>query len=404
VRRQSISTGQGAATRRCRSHCLHLSALFVYDPTMTNKSQTPQTPSSDNKKAVKSKLSQGDIPMYKLAEALRIPEALRDNYGLKAATPLDVGIAIGIQPTSGKFRSLTGSAIAYGLTTGGYNAAEIGLTDLGRRAVAPTVEGDADTAKREAFEKPKVIREFIDRYDGQRLPDKQIVRNVLQQMGVPFDQTDRAYEMLTTGMADLGYIKEAGGARFVQRPKRGSAMPIEAATVAEPEMAVEINGAAPDVVTAPPQPANARPNAIFLGHGKNTRPLEQLVTILDEYGIQHKEAVAEPNAGRPIPVKVAETMRECGAAVLIFTADERYRDANGNELLRPSDNVVYELGAASMLYDNRIIIFKEEGVELASNFVSIGHITFEKDKLSEKGIELFRELVKFKVISVSVGG
>jgi hypothetical protein len=64
---------------------------------------------------------------------------------------------------------------------------------------------------------------------------------------------------------------------------------------------------------------------------------------------------------------------------------------------------VHELGAASVLYDNRIIIFKEEGLTLASNFSGIGYISFPKDKLSDKGIELFRELVNFKIVSISVG-
>ena len=69
----------------------------------------------------------------------------------------------------------------------------------------------------------------------------------------------------------------------------------------------------------------------------------------------------------------------------------------------PSDNVVHELGAASVLYDNRIVIFKEAGVSLASNFSSIGYIEFEKDKLGDKGIDLFRELVSFKIVNITIG-
>lgn len=88
---------------------------------------------------------------------------------------------------------------------------------------------------------------------------------------------------------------------------------------------------------------------------------------------------------------------------MIFTADEQFFDADRQEVWRPSENVVHELGASSVLYENRIIIFKEQGVDLASNFSSIGYISFEKDKLSDKGIELFRELVKFKIVNITVG-
>src|SRR5207237_1342275 len=134
-----------------------------------------------------------------------------------------------------------------------------------------------------------------------------------------------------------------------------------------------------------------RPNAIFVGHGKNKKPLEQLKATLDQLGIPHKEAIAEANRGRPIPQKVKETMEECGAAILIFSADEQLFDADQNPVWKPSENVVHELGAASIMYENRIIIFKEEGVTLATNFSSIGYISFEKDKLDAKVNDLLRE-------------
>jgi predicted nucleotide-binding protein len=149
------------------------------------------------------------------------------------------------------------------------------------------------------------------------------------------------------------------------------------------EGAAPPNGGAPQ---APPTPA--RPCAIFLGHGKSKKPLDQLIKTLDQYGIPHKQAVEEANRGRPISQKVAETMRECGAAILIFSADEKFTDEDGDEIWRPSENVVNELGAASVLYDNRIIIFKESSVTLATNYRDIGYIEFEKDALDAKVNEL----------------
>lgn len=39
------------------------------------------------------------------------------------------------------------------------------MTDLGRRIVAPTVEGDDIAATREALMRQRVVREFLERYD-----------------------------------------------------------------------------------------------------------------------------------------------------------------------------------------------------------------------------------------------
>ncbi|MGB7130588.1 MAG: TIR domain-containing protein, partial [Candidatus Sulfotelmatobacter sp.] len=121
-----------------------------------------------------------------------------------------------------------------------------------------------------------------------------------------------------------------------------------------------------------------------------------------EYRLPFKVAEAEANRGRPISQKVAETMHECGAAILIFTADEEFKDKDGNTIHRPSENVIHELGAASVLYGSRIIIFRDSRVQLPTNFRDIGYITFEPNQLAAKVNELFRELIGFGLIRISV--
>ena len=132
--------------------------------------------------------------------------------------------------------------------------------------------------------------------------------------------------------------------------------------------------------------------------------MEQLKEILTQLGIPFKAVQEEANAGRPISAKVADTLNSCGAAILIFSADEEFKDVEGNTLWRPRENVIHELGAASVLYGNRIIVFKEATVNLASNFKDIGYISFEKDQLSAKMPELLKELVAFGLVKLTVGG
>lgn len=133
-------------------------------------------------------------------------------------------------------------------------------------------------------------------------------------------------------------------------------------------------------------------NQIFVVHGKNSKPVEQLKVILNKFKIPYKIAIDEPHKGRPISKKVADLMHECTSAIIIFTADEKYQDEKGTEIWRPSDNAVYELGAASILYD-RIVILKEKGVTLSSDFSDIGYITFEKDQVEAISMDLIMEFV-----------
>src|SRR5438067_732381 len=111
-------------------------------------------------------LSQGDVPGLPVEKAIRVAVAIGENYGYKPVTPLQLAKALEQQPTSGSFRTLTGASIAYGLTEGGYNAQTISITPLGLRVVRPTAEGEDLAAKREALLKPRVIREFLQKYNG----------------------------------------------------------------------------------------------------------------------------------------------------------------------------------------------------------------------------------------------
>ena len=141
---------------------------------------------------------------------------------------------------------------------------------------------------------------------------------------------------------------------------------------------------------------------IFVAHGKNKKPLEQLKRILDQFKIPYKVAIEEPNLGRPIGSKIRETMEACNCAILIFTADEEFQDLEGNTIWRPSENIVYELGAAGFLYDKRIVILKEEGVQLASNFNELGYIPFSRDQLESRSMEVLKELIGFGIVKISV--
>ncbi|MCH7730373.1 nucleotide-binding protein, partial [Patescibacteria group bacterium] len=256
--------------------------------------------------------------------------------------------------------------------------------------------------------KPDSFSKVFEYYKGKKVPEKNFFANTLvRDFGIPKKQATVFVKIFMTNMKYLGLINETTTGPWFASERSSSALQEgikvqESKETGDEEQRTELPVSKTNHQT--PQTIKSPPNAIFLGHGKNEKPLNQLIKILDEYKIPHKEAIAEPNAGRPISTKVADTMRECGAAILIFTADEKFKDEEDNEIWRPSENVAHELGAASVLYDNKIVIFKEDEVSLASNFSGVGYISFKKDKLNDKAGELFRELVEFKLLSFTVGG
>lgn len=345
------------------------------------------------------RVSQTDVPRHPLGEALRVPRVLEDHYGGGGTTPLNVCTSLGSTPQSSWFRTITGAAVAYGLTDGAYNSTEIKLTALGSRAVAPTEEGDDLVALRESALRPTIMRQFLQKYDQKKIPPENIAQNVLASLGVEKEAAERTLKVILQTAEDAGILRELKGERYVDlkgstppRPEDRSADaalddgPVPAAQLVQSD---EAGGGASQPLREQP----SQPKPIFIGHGKKKASLHKLENILRGFKVPFVVATAEPNLGRPIPTKVKNVMKQCGSAILVFTRDERFFDENGTEIWRPSENVVYELGAASYEYDDRVVILMEKGLEFPANFESIGRIEFEEDSLEAKTMELVQELI-----------
>ncbi len=163
-------------------------------------------------------ISQTDFPNVPLREALRIAEAIWENFAGKGAAPHNVALALDLSPTSGGWRNLCGASIAYGLSEGGYAANEIILTSLGRRVVAPTSEGDDHQARQEAVLKPRLMGEFFRRYNRAKFPKDQIAENVLVEMGLPKERaTSCASAKAKRIRSRIHHRDQNGSIRFSRR-------------------------------------------------------------------------------------------------------------------------------------------------------------------------------------------
>ena len=382
-------------------------------------SEQAPSPAPAPKAAKRSRISQADIPAISLDKALRIPRAIVDNYASHPTRPLDVASALQVQPSSGPFRTECGASIGYGLAEGGPNAPEISLAPLGRRVLMPTEVDDDKRALREAALKPTVANQFYSKYDGSPLPPRNIAQNVLASFSVPTDRTSDVYDLLIENARYVGFLKTIKDKEYIDTgsPLNGGA---PASVVSPSALSAEEDGytdegdavddfTEPEVPVQPPAAPPStpekrkRPNKLFVGHGRNKKPLEQLTKILRDLGIPYLVAEDEANVGRPISQKVRDTMDQCGAAILIFSADIEHFDKDGNSIWHSSENVSHELGASAVMYDDRVILFKEKDVTLASNFSGIGYIPFEKDRLDAEMSALLRELVALRFLKLSVG-
>lgn len=326
----------------------------------------------------RSRISQSDFPNFSLEEALRIPKGLWDHYAGKATAPHNVAMALNLSPTSGGWRNLCGASIAYGLTEGGYNAGEITLTDLGRRIVAPTVEGDEYQALQEAALKPRVLGEFFRQYDRAKFPRDDIAANVLVSKGLPKDRAETLLNLLKRNGDYVGFIKQTKTGPFVSLdvapgPLKGS----DASSPAEEETPDVADSADNVIELSPggrsekgPSDLTERPavnNRVFITHGKNQKILDQIKEVVELGGFEPVISTRTETAAKPIPDKVMDDMRSCSAAVIHVGSEGILTDDDGNKHPQINSNVLIEIGAAMALYKGRFILVVEEGVSLPSN-------------------------------------
>lgn len=358
-----------------------------------------------------------NYPPLGLADALRVARVIQDDASGMEVSRLTLAELLNVSPASSNFRELVASSRFYGLTNGGINADEFGLTPLGRAAT-----GGDEVAQiagyRQAVMNVAPYKAFFVTFNNKKIPSATAFKEFLtRSASVAAERADECMQFILADAQTAGLVRTMkGGAQYVDlagTPTTSAEDEGEASDALELDVAgVEPEGEAGQtpggLVTAPP-PGDGKPKKVFIAHGKNRTPLEQLKIALDTFKVRYAVAIDEPNAGRPISRKVAALMRdECSSGIFIFTADERFmrepQSGGTEEVWRPSENVVFELGAASILYENRIVIFKEKGVTFPSDFSDLGYIEFEKDQLVAELGSLFRELVGLDILEVRAKG
>ena len=333
-------------------------------------------------------ISQADVPSFSLERAIRIPRAIGENYGYKPATPLQVAKALEVAPTTGGFKMLTGAAIAYGLTSGGYNADNISITPLGLRIVRPTAENDDVLAKREALLKPRVIREFLTRYSGAPIPKDTIAHNVLMEMGVPQDRTDDVFKLILEGAEAVGFLQTIKDRKYVDLGN--TRLHDEAGNGEKDESNAENTDSAMRYASPSGQVASTalpmglkdeRARKVFITHGKNKGFIEPIRKLLAFGELEAVVADDHQTVSQPVPDKVMGDMRACGAAIIHVEDERRLLDQSAREHVVLNPNVLIEIGAAMALYAKRFILVVKEGVELPSNLQGLYQVRYTGDSL-----------------------
>lgn len=367
----------------------------------------------------RSYLRQTDVPIASLDEAIRVPLVIFDQYAGKPTAPFNVAKALNVDPKGSQLRVLSGAAIAFGLIEGGAQASTISVTDLARRIIRPKVDGEDLTARREAVLKPRIFGDFLRNYDGNVFPRQDLAINVLEDMGVPRSKTEEVLERMSDSARSVGFIEELKGKYYVRidgaSHRHTDVKTDEPLEYADGETTVE---EPPLRVIAPPpmnQPKGAaltaavvddqRRRRVFVTHGKDRALVDPIKKLLEYGELEPVVSVERQTVSKPVPEKVMDDMRRCGAAIIHVDADKIVAGADGVEHVVLNPNVLIEIGAAMAFYGRRFILLVKDGVKLPSNLQGLYEVRYPGDTLDAastiKLLEAMKDIKNYSLPSDS---
>lgn len=372
-------------------------------------------------------------PSIALEETALLAQAVRDKNAGRPMNRILLAQAMGRSPSAVQFRDLVTASAKYGFTKGSYAAESIELTELGQQLTTPRSQEEHLGALRQGMRNITLFDQILTHFNNSKLPAPDFLRNTLARdpFNVQPEWTKEAAEVFTANGQAVGFVRSVAGSPYVilesgppienlDQETEGEASSVEEDSVErqlpatdERPSETQAGPAAPSIAARPPG-ANAGPptsdgvtrpesRQFFLAHGWDKDALQQVQNILNRFHIPYVVAQDEANAGRPISQKVRDLMKSCSAGIFIFSADEEFKDQGGNPIWRPRENVIYELGAASLEYGQRIVIFKEKGVYFPSDFGDLGYIEYEKGKLDAKAMDLIMELIELGAVKITAG-
>jgi predicted nucleotide-binding protein len=137
-----------------------------------------------------------------------------------------------------------------------------------------------------------------------------------------------------------------------------------------------------------------RRRRVFITHGKNRGLVDPIKKLLDYGELEPVVSVERQSVSKPVPAKVMDDMRDCGAAIIHVDADKTIVDNQGQEHVFLNPNVLIEIGAAMAFYGQRFILLVREGVRLPSNLQGLYEVGYDGDTLDANATIALLDAIK----------
>ncbi len=174
-------------------------------PKTTEKTLEKKT----TKKAIKS------IPSMPFEDVLQLSQAIWECSSGTRVRKITLFDHLGKSPDSGPSRSLITSSSKYGLTTGGYQAEYLELTDEGAKASNPDgIPCEVISARfKLAIQANQYFNHLYDSYKNMKVPTNKVLEDCIIEFGIEEHEAKQCVETFIVNAQFLGIIKTLSGAQ-----------------------------------------------------------------------------------------------------------------------------------------------------------------------------------------------
>ena len=153
-------------------------------------------------------------PASSFKDALPLGEAIMQKAAGEKVRRLTLLQQMNKSPNSGATKMMITNSGKYGITTGSYSAEFLELTDMGRAAI--DASKSARQRRRAAFdlaiEGVAPFKILYDHYRGKRLPEREVMKDLLGDSNVEVPDLDECVDTFTVNTKELDLLRTIGGA------------------------------------------------------------------------------------------------------------------------------------------------------------------------------------------------
>jgi len=136
---------------------------------------------------------------------------------------------------------------------------------------------------------------------------------------------------------------------------------------------------------------------LFISYGAQpAHVVAQMRTVFELAGIKSHASERAPHGAPAVLVadEAAAVMRRCDSALVLLAEEDCRPDESGAPAVSP--RALVEIGAASVLYERRVLLLLDAPAELPAGLASLPHVTLGEAGLTwEAGIELLKVVRRF---------